>query len=125
MILGKVDPKVPLKDSEGKEFTDAAFMELHKNVTTDRLGYELQGKYTECLMEATGYGKSAVSPGKFVDGINKVFDDWEELKHHDIMSYRNGVHASLVTGNVSPKPKQSWLDSKWEDSVEFYLQLGQ
>lgn len=76
-------------------------------------------------MEATGYGKEHCNPAKFVEGINKTFDDWEDLKHHDIMSYRNGVHASLITGIKSPVPKQSWLESKWDDSLEFYMNLGQ
>lgn len=125
VIMGKCDPKKPLKDSDGKDWSDEAFIEFFNNISTDRHAYELQGKYTECLMEATGYGKDAINPGKFVEGINKTFDDWEDLKHNDIMNYRNGVHASLVTGTMSPKPKTSWLENKWEDDVEFFMGLGQ
>ena len=125
VIMGKIDAKAPLKDSDGKTWSDEDFINFFNNISTDRHAYELQGKLTECLMEATGYGKDAINPKKFVEGINKTFDDWEELKHHDIMGYRNNAHASLITGTMSPKPKSSWLDNKWEDDVEFFLNLGQ
>lgn len=76
-------------------------------------------------MNVTGYGKDHVDPLKFVEGINKTFDDWEDLKHADIMTYRNYAHASLVTGTMSPKPAESksWLSNKWEDDVKFFMSL--
>jgi len=55
-------------------------------------------------MKITGYGQGCVKPDKFTEGINKIFDDWENLKHDDIMTYRNHSHASVVTGTMSPKP---------------------
>jgi len=94
-------------------------------MVTDADSYGLQGKYTECLMEATGYGKATVNPKEFVAGINKTFDDWEELKHNNIMNYRDHAHASLVTGTMSPKPAAgtSWLGNKWEDDIAFYKNM--
>lgn len=76
-------------------------------------------------MNVTGYGKEHVDPLKFVDGINKTFDDWEELKHANIMTYRNHGHASLVTGNMSPKPHESkdWVSNKQQDDVAFFKNL--
>jgi len=123
IITGKIDPKAPLKDCAGKEWKDEDFIHLLNTMKTDRDSYEIQGKYTECLMDMTGYGKSVINPAKFCEGINKTFDDWEELKHHDIMGYRNNSHASLITGNMAPKPKTNWLDNKWDDSIEFFKNL--
>jgi len=94
-------------------------------MVTDADSYGLQGKFTECLMEATGYGKAVVNPKEFVAGINKTFDDWEELKHNNIMNYRDHAHASLVTGTMSPMPAAgtSWLENKWEDDIAFYKNM--
>lgn len=124
-ILGKLSTATPLKDSDGKEWSDAAFVQLFKDMATDADMYGLQGKFTECLMEVTGYGKDAVNPKAFTAGINKTFDDWEELKHHNIMNYRDHAHASLVTGTMSPKPSadKAWLNNKWEDDIEFYKNM--
>lgn len=125
VIMGRIDRNAPLKDSAGKEWTDSDFVSLFDNLTTDRSCYELQGKVTECWMVVTGYAKADVDAGKFIDGINKAFDDWEDLKHKDIMTYRNFAHASLVTNNMSPVPaaNKDWLSNKWEDDIDFYKNL--
>jgi trimethylamine monooxygenase len=85
----------------------------------------LQGKYSECLMEATGYGKENVNPRDFTLGINKTFQAWEAQKKQDIMSFRDHSYASLVTGTMSPKPSSdaTWLANKWDDDIAFYLQM--
>merc|ERR1712226_1773050 len=69
VIMGKIDVKLPLKDCAGKEYKDEDFIHLLKAMTTDRHSYELQGLYTECLMNMTGYGADVINPKKFVDGI--------------------------------------------------------
>lgn len=124
-IMGKMDTKTALKDTEGKEWNDAEFIKLFENMVTDNDMFSMQGKYTEVLMKATGYGCAHVDPLKFVVGINKTFDDWEHNKHINIMSYRDHAHASLVTGTMSPKPivSKTWINNQWEDDVEFFKNM--
>jgi len=76
-------------------------------------------------MNATGYGKKAVDPLKFVHGINQTFEDWELMKHKNIMGYRNYAHKSLVTQTMSPMPghNKSWIQNKWQDDLAFYKNM--
>jgi trimethylamine monooxygenase len=125
LIMGKLSTKNAMKDTEGKEWSDADFNKFFENMVTVNEMFRLQGKYTECMMQATGYGMAQVDPLKFTDGINKTFDDWAALKLNNIMSYRDHAHASLVTGTMSPKPNADkvWLNNKWEDDIEFYKNM--
>lgn len=124
-IMNKLSAKNALKDVEGKEWASDDFIKRFDNMVTHHDMWSLQGKYTECLMVATGYGTAHVDPLKFVNGIDKTFKDWDDLKHVNIMSYRDHAHASLVTGTMSPKPSadKTWLNNKWEDDIDFYKNM--
>jgi hypothetical protein len=76
-------------------------------------------------MVMTGYGTDHVRPDKFVEGINKVFDEWIAVKGRDVFTYRSYGHASPVTGTVSPRPAENrdWLSNKWENGVQFYKDM--
>jgi trimethylamine monooxygenase len=73
-----------------------------------------QGDYTKELMEATDY------PTFDVEGVNKLFMEWEHDKHNDIMGYRNKSYKSLMTGNKAPAHHTPWLD-ELDDSYESYM----
>ena len=125
LIMGRVDPATPLKDCSGKTFTNADFSKIQDEMTNPLEGVAMQGKYCECLMEATGYGKEFVDPVKYTQGINQTFADWVGYKVKDIMTFRNYGHASLVTGKQSPcpHPTKTWVLSKNADSVQYYVAL--
>lgn len=76
-------------------------------------------------MLAGGYGIDCVKADAFIAAITKQFDDWEEIKHGDIMGYRDNAHTSPVTGNKAPMPNKDkpWLKNKERDDLDFYLNI--
>jgi len=81
---------------------------------TDKLMFEYQGDYVKDLCDLTDY------PSVDVPGINQLFDDWEHDKHKDIMTYREQVHKSTVTGTLGRVPQKPWLQS-FDDSLKTFL----
>jgi len=81
---------------------------------TDQLMFEFQGDYVKDLCALTDY------PSVDVAGINSLFDDWEHHKHKDIMTYRENVHKSMVTGTLGREPNKPWLQAL-DDSLKTFL----
>lgn len=125
IVLGRLDRNMPLRDTEGREWTHEDFVMMLSIKTTDKGLYELQGKVTECFMVTTGYGTEHVVPEQFVEGINNVFDEWIARKGKEILTYRNHAHRSAVTGNLAPVPgpKKDWMSNKWHSDIDFYRTL--
>ena len=124
VIMGKINPEVPMVDGSGKELTDQDFQDLLDKVASTTDGQILQGKFTECMMVATGYAKEFIEPAKFTAHICQNFYEWEQNKKVNIMTFRDVPHVSGVTGNTAPKPAQGkeWLKNV-EDTTDFYKSL--
>lgn len=73
-----------------------------------------QGAYVEALVNQTDY------PAFDIEGVNKLFLEWEGHKHADIMGFRDNCYRSVMTGNMSPKHHTRWAEAL-DDSMECYL----
>jgi trimethylamine monooxygenase len=65
-------------------------------------------------MEETDY------PSFDIDGINKIFLEWEHNKEEDIMEYRNKAFKSVMTGNMQKVHHTKWINA-FDDSLEDFL----
>ena len=55
-----------------------------------------------------------------VDGVAKMFKDWEHHKMDNILTYRDKSHRSLLTGTVAPVHHTPWMKAL-DDSMEAFL----
>ena len=76
-------------------------------------GYPLVSQYA-------GQLEPLCAPYFDIEGVNKLFMEWEHDKHNDIMGYRNKSYKSLMTGNKAPAHHTPWLD-ELDDSYESYM----
>jgi trimethylamine monooxygenase len=125
VILGNKQIHAAKCDAQGKYWNDQDFVDLFNKLVTPAEMYHLQGKHNECLMVESGYGTDCVDVAKFIATITKQFDDWEDIKHGDIMGYRNNAHTSPVTFNKAPmpNPEKPWIDNRERDDLDFYLNI--
>lgn len=75
---------------------------------------EYQGDYVTDLCELTDY------PSVDVGAVNRLFKEWLLNKNQDIMTFRDHVHKSAVTGTVGRVPQKPWL-SLFDDSLEAFV----
>jgi trimethylamine monooxygenase len=73
-----------------------------------------QGEYVKDLMAPTDY------PSFDVDEVSRMFVEWKNHKHEDIMGYRDNNYHSILTGNLQPKHHTPWIEAM-DDSMESYL----
>ena len=66
------------------------------------------------LIDATDY------PSFDIEGVNKMFMEWEHHKHDDIMNFRDNAYRSVMTGTMAPKHHTPWMEAM-DDSMESYL----
>jgi len=109
-IMGKI--KLPVKEEMIKNNQD--WKNREEKLETDEDMIWFQGDYTKELIEATDY------PTFDVEGVNKLFMEWEDDKHNDIMGYRNKSYKSIMTGNTAPAHHTPWLE-ELDDSYESYM----
>jgi len=119
VILKKSDDE---KTAEEKK-AEANFEEMKKwlhgeadvmaNLTEKRM-IEYQSEYVKDLCELTDY------PSVDVAKVNCAFIEWVANKHKDIMTFRDNVHKSAVTGTVSRVALKPWVQA-YDDSLESCL----
>jgi len=73
-----------------------------------------QGEYIKQLIAETDY------PHIDIDAINKILMQWMRDKDECIMSFRNKIHRSVMTGTLAKKHHTAWIDAL-DDSLESYL----
>lgn len=73
-----------------------------------------QADYIKDLIGETDY------PEFDLDRVVEVFLDWKRDKKENILTYRDGVHSSVMTGTESVVHHTPWL-SELDDSLERYL----
>jgi len=81
---------------------------------TDEGCIRYQGDYVNRLVKMTDY------PSLDVEGVVQVFLEWEHNKHHDIMTFRDQPHTSVMTGTKAPTHHTSWLLAR-DDSIKGYV----
>lgn len=110
VVMGKI--ALPGKEEMVKN--NQEWKDREGQLATDEDMIWFQGDYTKELIEATDY------PTFDVEGVNKLFMEWEHDKHSDIMGYRNKSYKSLMTGNTAPPHHTPWLE-ELDDSFESYM----
>jgi trimethylamine monooxygenase len=55
-----------------------------------------------------------------VEGVCKVFKEWQGHKKTNIMAFRDNAYKSVITGSMAPIHHTRWKDAM-EDSIESYL----
>lgn len=83
-------------------------------LSSDAEEVQFQGDYIKDLIEATDY------PMFDVDEVVRTFLDWKQDKKHGILTYRDKVHRSVMTGTMATEHHTSWLQ-ELDDSLERYL----
>jgi trimethylamine monooxygenase len=73
-----------------------------------------QGDYVKELIDETDY------PSFDVEGVCKVFKEWQGHKKKNIMTFRDNAYKSVITGSMAPKHHTPWKDAM-DDSMESYL----
>ena len=109
-MMGKI--KLPNKSEMLKNNKEWKYREEKLKTDEDMIWF--QGDYTKELMEATDY------PTFDVEGVNKLFMEWEDDKHNDIMGYINKSYKSVMTGNTAPAHHTPWLE-ELDDSYDSYM----
>lgn len=77
--------------------------------------FKFQGDYIMHLIEATDY------PTFNIEGVRQTFLEWKKHKKQDIMTFRDNIYRSLITGTMAEPHHTPWLDAL-DDSLEAYLQ---
>jgi trimethylamine monooxygenase len=110
VIMGRIKP--PSKEEMAAEFQKMRANE--EKLVTDADNYEFQGNYIRGLIGETDY------PTFDIDAVHREFDNWENNKHHGIMTFRDKVHKSVMTKNESTIHHTPWLEAL-DDSMKCYL----
>lgn len=110
VILGRID--LPSKDDMTKD--SMAWRAREEKLETDEDMIYFQGAYTQDLIDATDY------PSFDIEGVNKMFMEWEHHKHEDIMGFRNNSYRSVMTRTMSPKHHTPWMEAM-DDTMKSYL----
>ena len=73
-----------------------------------------QGDYVHSLIEQTDY------PSFDIEGVKQIFLDWMQHKEENIMTFRDRLYRSVITGTMASPHHSRWLDAM-DDSMASYL----
>ncbi|KAA8735256.1 NAD(P)/FAD-dependent oxidoreductase [Acinetobacter qingfengensis] len=77
--------------------------------------YKFQGDYIMELVEETDY------PTFDIEAMRLIFMEWKKHKKQNIMTFRDHIYTSVITGTKAALHHTCWLDAL-DDSLEAYLQ---
>ncbi|WP_343594583.1 NAD(P)/FAD-dependent oxidoreductase [Acinetobacter sp.] len=77
--------------------------------------YKFQGDYILELIEATDY------PDVDIEAMRLIFMEWKHHKKENIMTFRDHIYKSAITGTMATPHHTTWLNAL-DDSLEAYLQ---
>ncbi|OQV15018.1 putative Senecionine N-oxygenase [Hypsibius exemplaris] len=111
VILGR--KAIPFSEVEME--ADGGFWRTQQELlTTDEDAIRFQGDYVKALMAETDY------PSFDVDTVCEAWYEWRQHKRDDIMTFRDHVYKSAMTGKMSTQHHTRWLEAL-DDSLESYL----
>jgi trimethylamine monooxygenase len=110
VVLGRI--KLPSKSDMFSDIHTWTVREESLGDASDAIDY--QTEYVRDLIAPTDY------PRLDVDGVAKMFKDWEHHKMDNILTYRDKSHRSLLTGTVAPVHHTPWMKAL-DDSMEAFL----
>ncbi|NLG45575.1 NAD(P)/FAD-dependent oxidoreductase [Gordonia sp. (in: high G+C Gram-positive bacteria)] len=112
LILGRI--AVPTEDERADHM--ATWLEAYNRVDDDPAAVQFQADYIRDLIEATDY------PMFDLDEVVRIFLAWKADKKTNIVTYRDGVYTSVMTGTTSIVHHTPWL-AELDDSAERYLSI--
>ena len=75
---------------------------------------DFQGDYVDSLIKQTDY------PSFDIDGAKKVFLQWIDHKQENILTFRDKLYQSVLTGTMATPHHTRWLEAM-DDSMASYL----
>ncbi|SDR76666.1 trimethylamine monooxygenase [Halopseudomonas litoralis] len=106
--------RIALPDAQTMVKHSQAWRQRELQIEDERGMIEFQGDYVRSLIEQTDY------PSFDIDGVNKTFMAWLEHKNENILTFRDNIYRSLMTGNMATAHHTRWLEAM-DDSLEAYL----
>ena len=110
LILGRTE----LPDAAARAESINAWTARHDAITDDPEAVQFQADYIRDLIEATDY------PMFDLDEVVRIFLAWKKDKKTNILTYRDQVYPSVMTGTMSTVHHTPWLE-ELDDSRERYL----
>lgn len=110
VIMGRID--LPPYQDMVRDVEQRESLEDIAQDDYDAIWY--QGDYVKELIDETDY------PSFDVEGVCKVFKEWQGHKKTNIMAFRDNAYKSVITGSMAPIHHTRWKDAM-EDSIESYL----
>lgn len=115
VILGRValpDPADMRKDVE-------KWCDMAAEARSEEAQIAFQTQYILDLYASLLKGAEYVDDAKKLD-YSQEFGRWEDDRHHDIITHRNGRFTSKVSGKTASQFATEWKDA-FDDSIEAYL----
>lgn len=111
VILGRIE--VPSEPDRARHITE--WIAKFEAIETVEDEVQFQADYIRDLIELTDY------PMFDLDEVVRTFLTWQEHKHENILTYRDRVHRSVMTGTLAAEHHTTWLE-ELDDSLERYLE---
>lgn len=106
--------KIPLPSLTEMRADSQKWREKELTLKTAEEMYTYQGDYIQTLIDLTDY------PSFDIPAVNETFLQWKNQKKEDIMTFRDHVYRSLMTGTMAAKHHTLWIDAM-DDSLASYL----
>ncbi|MBJ9984712.1 NAD(P)/FAD-dependent oxidoreductase [Acinetobacter sp. S40] len=114
VILGKIE----LPEYDEMLAHTQKWHDIEKAITEVPDMYKFQGDYILNLIEATDY------PTFDIEAMRLIFMEWKQHKKENIMTFRDHIYTSVITGTLAALHHTTWLNAL-DDSLENYLHAGQ
>lgn len=109
-MLGRID----LPSKEERDADIAKWIEKEGKAVTGYEHVDFQTEYIRELIEMTDY------PSFDLDKVALMFKSWMNDKEEDVLSYRDKVYTSVMTGVTAEEHHTEWM-KELDDSLERYL----
>lgn len=109
-MMGKYE--LPSKEERIKDINH--WLDKYAQVETAHQEVDFQSDYIKDLMKLSDY------PEFNVDKVADMFKEWLQDKEDNILTYRDKVYSSVVTGTQAEEHHTDWMD-ELNDSKERYL----
>ncbi|GAA2376716.1 NAD(P)/FAD-dependent oxidoreductase [Gordonia cholesterolivorans] len=111
LILGRA--QLPSADERAAHMRQWA--DRYRGVEDDAAAVRFQADYIRDLIEQTDY------PMFDLDEVVRIFLEWKADKKRNILTYRDQVYPSVMTGTMAAVHHTRWID-ELDDSRERYLE---
>src|SRR5690606_18256960 len=110
VILGRI----ALPDQSEMRRHSQQWREREEALQDDADMIQFQGDYVRSLIEQTDY------PSFDIDGAKRSFLQWIAHKTENILTFRDNIYRSVITGKMASPHHTPWLKAM-DDSLESYL----